>query len=290
MLRNLLRRGSAGEPGPESDLVIHGQAPTLATPVSQACTAGQMREAAFAYWCSRIAEVPRMHRKQWEFCYIAQVLATRGMLAPGRRGLGFGVGQEPLVSLFAAMGSEILATDQAPEDAQASGWVDTAQHAAGKQALNSRRICPPDLFERNVDFRFVDMNAIPQDLGPFDFTWSACAFEHLGSIEAGKQFIAASARLLAPGGVGVHTTEFNCSSNDETLAKGSTVLFRRRDFEDMARQLQSEGYEVELNFVTGEDPLDVHVDLPPYQPDNHLKLQIERWVTTSFGIVMRKLP
>ncbi len=55
----------------------------------------------------------RPHRKAWEWSAIAQALHERGMLEPGRKGCGFAVGVEPLTSLFAARGAEILATDLA---------------------------------------------------------------------------------------------------------------------------------------------------------------------------------
>ena len=48
------------------------------------------------------------HRKMWEWCAIAQVLDERNKLRPGKRGCGFAVGHEPLPSLFAACGAEIL--------------------------------------------------------------------------------------------------------------------------------------------------------------------------------------
>lgn len=261
---------------------------TLSDPVSQPCTASQMSGPIYDGWCERFWEVPRLHRKQWEWCYIAQVLHHAGMLQLGRQGLGFGVGEEPLVSIFASLGAHILATDLEPEGAADKGWVATNQHATGKAALNGRNICPPELFETNVDFRFADMNAIPQDIGTFDFVWSSCAFEHLGSIEAGRAFVLNAARLLKPGGVSVHTTEFNCSSNSETLDHAETVLFRRRDFEAMARDLMAEGFEVALNFDMGDQPVDKHIDMPPYALDNHLKLQLSDWVTTSFGLVARR--
>lgn len=261
---------------------------SLVDPVSQGCTAAQMVEPVYNYWCERIGEIPRFHRKQWEFCYIAQVLHQAGVLQPGRSGLGLGVGAEPLVALFASFGPKILATDLEPDDAAEKGWVETNQHAAGKAALNPHNFCPPDLFESNVEFRFADMNVIPKDIGTFDFVWSACAFEHLGSIAAGRAFILNAARLLKPGGIGVHTTEFNCSSNTETLDNANTVLFRRRDFEAMARDLMAEGFEVTLNFDMGDQPLDKHIDMPPYAMDNHLKLQLLEWVTTSFGLVVHR--
>lgn len=285
-----LFRSGAADP-----TAINSGRPQLARPVSQACTRSQLDEETYAYWCGQIGENRRVHRKQWEFCYIAQVLATAGKLAPGQRGLGFGVGEEPLAALFAARGAYVLATDLAPEAAAGTGWIETSQHAQGKEGLNRRGICPPGLFNRNVDFRFADMNAIPDDLmsgdmGRFDFVWSACAFEHLGSIEKGEAFLLNTARLLAPGGIAVHTTELNCFSNTVTLDHASTVLFRRRDFESFGAKLAKLGCETVFNFELGDLPADRHVDIAPYSHELHLKLQLEDWVTTSFGIAFTRQP
>lgn len=284
MIASLLKYRNQGA---SQRLTVTGE-PSLTNPVSQACTQSQMAEPAYAYWCAQIFEEPKTHRKQWEYCYILQALARGGKIAPGLRGLGFGVGSEPLTALFAAHGIEVLATDLEPEQAHQSGWVETAQHASSKQALNNRLICPPEAFERLVDFSFVNMNAIPRQIRGFDFCWSACALEHLGSIKHGLRFIERSLDCLNPGGIAVHTTEFNCNSDDDTLDNASTVLFRKRDFLALAKQLRARGHEVVLNFDTGDLPLDHHVDLPPYGVENHLKLQIERWVTTSFGLIVRK--
>lgn len=60
--------------------------------LSRPCTQVQFQRAEYAEWCRRIHEAPRLHRKQWEFYFIAQALAERGLLQPGRAGLGFGVG------------------------------------------------------------------------------------------------------------------------------------------------------------------------------------------------------
>lgn len=261
---------------------------SLLNPVSQACTQSQMLEECYTYWCWQIFEQPKMHRKQWEFCYILQAAARYGVMAPGMRGLGFGVGGEPLAALFASRHIGIVATDLAREEAERQGWVDTDQHAANRDALNDRGICHPQLFEKMVEFRFTNMNAIDDDLREFDFCWSACALEHLGSIELGLAFIRNSLDCLKPGGVAIHTTELNCSSNSKTLDNASTVLFRKCDFIALAEQLTAEGHEITLNFDTGDLPLDNHVDMPPFSTDNHLKLQIEQWVTTSFGFIVRK--
>lgn len=262
--------------------------PSFVNPVSQACTQSQMTDPAYAWWCAQIRENPTTHRKQWEFCYILQVLARNGMIAPGLRGLGFGVGEEPLTAVFASRGVSIVATDLEPERAQNQGWVETAQHAKNKEILNNRGICDPVQFDRLVDFQFMDMNAIDKGARGFDFCWSACAFEHLGSIRKGLDFVVNSLKCLNPGGIAVHTTELNCSSDKETLENASTVLFRKRDFIALAKRLTDAGHEVLLNFELGNQPLDLHVDIPPYSNDQHLKLQIAKWISTSFGIVVRK--
>jgi 2-polyprenyl-3-methyl-5-hydroxy-6-metoxy-1,4-benzoquinol methylase len=263
--------------------------PSLRDPLSQACTQVQMEEPAYAYWCAAIGEVPRHHRKQWEFCYILQALARTGKLAPDMRGLGFGVGEEPLAALMAQRGVRVLATDLDHASAAALGWVETDQHAASKAALNARALCSPEAFDRLVDYRVVDMNDIPADLaGRFDFCWSACALEHLGSIAQGLDFIERSIACLVPGGVAVHTTEFNCSSDDDTLDHASTVLFRQCDLRNLAGRLRANGHRLTITFDLGDQPLDRHVDIAPYSADRHLKLQIAQWVTTSFGLIIHK--
>ena len=86
---------------------------------------------------------------------------------------------------------------------------------------------------------------MPDDLRGFDFTWSSCAFEHLGNLAAGCDFVVEQMRCLAPGGVAVHTTELNVSSDDRTVESGATVLYRRRDIEDLAARLRRLGYRID---------------------------------------------
>jgi Methyltransferase domain len=224
----------------------------------------------------------------WEWLFIAEVLFEREMLAPGRRGLGFGVGKEPLVALFASTGCDVVATDQPPDLAQASGWTDSAtEWAGGLSGLNEGGLCPDEVFERRVRYRDVDMNAIPGDLGQFDFTWSSCALEHLGSLQAGADFVLAQMRCLKPGGIAVHTTEYTVSSNDDTLESGGTVLYRRRDVEDLVRRLRQAGHRIDIDYTEGTTPEDLHVDTPPYS-DVHLRTTLGQYVTTSLALVIEK--
>jgi 2-polyprenyl-3-methyl-5-hydroxy-6-metoxy-1,4-benzoquinol methylase len=216
--------------------------PTLATPMSQLCTEGQFRERLYAHWTRAFHETPVAHRKQWEFVYLLQVLEVAGMLAPGRRGLGFGCGREPLAALMASRGCDVLATDLDAATAAGHGWIETDQHAARLEDLNDRGICPADVFAQRAQYRAVDMNAIPDDLKEFDFVWSSCAFEHLGSLEHGLAFVRRAMRCLRPGGIAVHTTEFNLSSNLRTLESPDLSVFRRQDIERLFRQLEAEGH------------------------------------------------
>jgi hypothetical protein len=212
------------------------------------------------------------------------------MLQPGRRGLGFGVGHEPLAALFASYGCSIVATDLQEEEARRTGWIDSQQHAGGLAILNQYGICDPASFQQLVCFRHVDMNVVPSDLRGFDFTWSSCSFEHLGSIKKGLQFLENQMACLKPGGVAVHTTEFNLFSNRKTIHHGPLVLFRRRDIEKIAARLKTQGHSIDLDFDPGSSPADQYVDVPPYVHLPHLKLKLEDFTSTSIGLTIRKNP
>ena len=140
---------------------------------------------------------------------------------------------------------------------------------------------------RHVRYRAVDMNAIPDDLRDFDFTWSSCALEHLGSLDAGAAFVLHQMACLRPGGTAVHTTEYVVSSDTDTVEKGGTVLYRRRDIEALAEQLRAAGHEIELDLTEGSAPEDIHVDAPPYS-DVHLRTLLGQYVTTSLALVVTK--
>lgn len=229
-----------------------------------------------------------LHRKMWEWLFIAEALRERGMLAPGRTGLGFGVGREPLVALFAASGCDVVATDQPHESALATGWTDSAvEWAAGPEDLNGFGLCGAAEFEQRVVYRPVDMTAIPADLHSFDFAWSSCALEHLGTLAAGMDFVVAQMDCLRPGGVAVHTTEYLVSSNSATVEAGGTVFYRRRDIEALVQRLRRAGHDVDMDYTLGATPEDLHVDVPPYS-NVHLRTELAGYVTTSLALIVTK--
>lgn len=258
---------------------------------SQLCTQEKLSSGLYQDWARAFGLGNHMHRKIWEWVFISEALYSSGVLKPGKIGLGFAVGKEPLASVIASKGAEVLATDLDTARATQKGWLDNNEHAATKAALNERKLCDDLEFNRLVNFQFADMNNIPDEFaGRFDFSWSSCAFEHLGSIQHGINFVCNSMKVLKPGGVAVHTTEFNVSSNQETVESGDTVIFRRRDIETLIDRLTSEGYHVEeMDWSYGTSPLDYYVDVPPYKQDPHLKLMLGGYVCTSIGLIVRKL-
>jgi SAM-dependent methyltransferase len=255
------------------------------------CTEAQLRSPTFRRWLAEMRQPYRPHRKFWEWAYIAQALHERGVLRPGARGLGFAVGAEPLAAVFAARGCAVVATDLDPgtADLLAARWLTSGQHATSYDLLNARGICPADEFARRVQLRYVDMNAIPDDLTGFDFVWSSCSLEHLGSLEHGMRFLENMARCLRPGGVAVHTTEFNVLSDHRTIEAGGDVLFRRRDIEEIADRLAAVGCRLaERDYHAGDSGNDWKVDMPPYQFHQHLKLDYAGYVITSIGLIATK--
>lgn len=266
--------------------------PTLEDPVSQLCTANQLLSPVFRNWCRDMHSPARFSRKQWEFAYILQALKLTGVLRPGMSGVGFGCGREPLAGLIAQHGCRVLATDLEQQQAAEQGWVDTMQHVSSLEGLYTaaEKFISRENFDDRVQFRSVNMNEIPDDLeGKFDFTWSACALEHLGSLKHGLDFIKHSVDCLKPGGVAVHTTEFNLSSNDDTCEHPSCSIYRACDIRQLIGELEASGFIVApLNLNTGESQVDNHIDAPPYSMSPHLKLLISGYAVTSIGIIVKR--
>jgi hypothetical protein len=92
-----------------------------------------------------------------------------------------------------------------------------------------------DEFARLVSMEICDMRSDLAHLRDFDFCWSSCSPVHLGLIRAGLDFIHNSIATLKVGGVAVHTTEYNVSSNEATIEYPNLVLFRRPRSRTMRR-------------------------------------------------------
>lgn len=253
-------------------------------------------------WYSRQCEVlglpqevieksPVSYRKIWEWAAILQVLSERQMLQPDRAGLGFAVGTEALPSIFANYGVKVTATDLHIE-ASDPLWLASGEHAASLDALFHPSKVEEAEFRRLVTFHPADMTKI-ESFGSeeYDFLWSSCSLEHLGTLERGTDFVKNAMRLLKPGGVAVHTTEYNCASNTKTAFEGPSVIYRRCDLERLASDLSGLGHSVgRFDFDIGSHALDWDFDTAPFLTGNGtpIKLLIEGHVSTSCLIIIEK--
>jgi hypothetical protein len=221
----------------------------------------------FVHWCDAMRCQPLYHRKLWELASVAQVLFEHGKLAEGSHGIGFGCGDEPLASLFASCRTQVVISDLESGAAAERGWVDTGQHAGSLNQAFKPDICGRADFDAYVSHRTIDMTDIPRDLdSAYDFCWSVCAMEHLGDIESGLRFVERSLDVLRPGGVAVHTTEFNHLDHEPNVVTGPTVYYRRADIERLADSVAARGARLlGPDFTIGAGVLDRYVDVPPFQ-------------------------
>ena len=282
-----------------------GRPPAFDVLESQAASAAQCHHPTYQAWYRLIEDVPAwpvegpvpagaFHRKAWEFAYIAEAITQAGLMRPGVRAVGFGVGTEPLPALFASRGLDVLATDMPPEQGD-PGWEQTGQLMHDLTSLSRPYLVPDAELAERVTTRPVDMNALPADLGTFDVVWSSCVIEHLGSPTLAMDFVLESARLLEPGGILVHTTEYELTRRSDTADYGNCAVFRLVDLEQLRERVLAEGFEMTLNpYVAMDSPEDrwISLALTPHQatlPDPaHLKLAIVASVSTSFGLIVRR--
>lgn len=268
---------------------------------SKPATQADMESPWFAYWCNELKIAPVYHRKLWEYAFVLQTLFERGKLAPGMRGLGFGCGEEPIASYLASKGIDVTVTDLEPARARGLGWVETGQHATALEQAFKPEIIAKEAFDRRVRLEYVDMNDIPAHLaGKYDFCWSICALEHLGSIEQGLRFVERAMSTLKPGGLAVHTTEFNYLSQDDTISHGPVVMFLRKHLTDVKGRLERAGHKVkDIDFDVGDGILDCFIDVPPYAWEGrdkypwengvgHVKLSLDGFPCTCFGLIVER--
>ena len=277
-----------------------GIPPSFLELTSQAASSAQCDDPKYLEWFRLLtgvteSELSPYNRKTWEWAYIAEAVAQAGLLKPGRTALGFGVGNEPLPALFVSKGLDVLATDQGAESGD--HWASTGELMAGLSGLSRTHLITDEELAAHVEIRKVDMNTVPDDLGTFDVIWSSCAIEHLGSPERGLDFVLDSCRLLAPGGIAVHTTELELTRRDTTADYGNCAVYRLPDLQEFAKRLSEVNCTSSFNFTVPMDtPEDRWISLIAVEGDSappdiaHLKLAIGDSVSTSFGLLIRRLP
>lgn len=255
--------------------------PDLEHPVSQLCTESQFSDPAYLEIGAAMGFPQGGTRARWEQAWIVSVLATAGLIAPGRRGLGLQVARERIAALAASRGVEILATND---------------EVASPEAAETRRswLFYPEVIhieehDRLVGFGGLDLDALhalPE--GGFDFCWSIGITARLRSIEATMAFIEQSLRPLKPGGLACHAFAFNLASDQATVEGRQAVLVRRRDIEALAGRLIAAGHHpLPFNTHPGSDRADERVRSEQTGSPGH-RQRHGNMVSTSFGLAIRK--
>lgn len=275
---------------------VHQTAAELPFMQYSTCSAADFYHPRFSEIARDMGIPPMLHRKFWEWAYIVHIAQSRGVVAPGKRALGFGVGAERMPALFAKGGMQVTATDAPQSVDNAQGWSTSGQYSNAIEAIPYNGILDKETFLERVHFQECDMNNIGDDVQGYDFCWSSCALEHLGSLQLGMDFIINSVeKTLKIGGIACHTTEFNLSSNGTTVESGDTVLYRRKDLDALIAELRRRGHKVD-EFVVAPDAhfLDGYVDTPPFATPTpttgpaHLKLELYGYACTSVGITVQR--
>jgi SAM-dependent methyltransferase len=176
----------------------------VSLPLSKVCDAADWFDPGFMRIVGQeLRELPRFHRKQWEFAMVFQALAARGLLHGSAEGLALGGGRERLLYALAPHVAGLVVTDlYAPDTSWAESRTDDPVRFVREGApfpVDTSRLHP-----LRMDMRRLELPA-----GRFDFAYSCCAIEHIGEDEDFAGHLREVHRVLRPGGVYVFTTEFH---------------------------------------------------------------------------------
>ena len=125
-----------------------------------------------------------LHRKWWEWAFIFDRL-SKAACSPWDARAGVRSGRRETAVLFAKLGASITATD-APSG---MNWTNISDGSDYKHWLFKSDIIDQEAFDDRVSFEYCDMNHISTHLTDYDFCWSSCCFEHLGSLQHGIDFV-----------------------------------------------------------------------------------------------------
>jgi SAM-dependent methyltransferase len=170
---------------------------------------------------NELREVPRFHRKQWELAMILLALRERGKLHPDAVGLSMGGGVERILYALAPHIGSLIVTDLYDPE---SGW-ECAQTDDPVQFVHRHKPFPVDL--ANLQALRMDMRSLEFPDRSFDFCYSSCAVEHIGSWKDFAAHFDEVARVLKDDGVYVFTTEINYGS--ETIEDDHNFVFALPD-------------------------------------------------------------
>ncbi len=172
-------------------------------------------------------------RKWWEWEFIAECADLCGCLEGTQRGVGLGVGHEPLTFYFANHCQHVLATDLYSKE---TAWSEARFDDFNAVYASS----PIDYPHEKVQVKNADMRHLEVPDGSMDFAWSCSSIEHVPTLKDLWEVFRELGRVLRVGGHAILTTEF-CLTRAPYLLPGVNALDRQL-FQQMIMAL--EGFEV----------------------------------------------
>lgn len=148
-------------------------------------------------------EIPRFHRKQWEFAMIFLALRKLGFLNGECVGLSMGAGKERLMYSIARHVRHLTVTDLYNPG---TTW-DCANTDDPDEFIRTDMPIRVDISKLKA--LRMDMRSLEFSDNTFDFCYSSCAIEHIGRKPEFLKHLNETYRVLRDGGVYVFTTEFH---------------------------------------------------------------------------------
>jgi hypothetical protein len=280
----------AGAAFAASQFLEQARMPPLLQNTGLGCRPPQMQDIVspwLAYWARELSREVRAHRKLWEYAVVLQAFYEAGVLKPGGRALGFGVGDEPLPSYLASLDMHVVASDMA-------GCTD-------RDAIFQDRFLTEDAFDARVEVSDIDFGKLNDpSLRNFDACWSCSVVGALGAEHVAEEALIKSMDVLRPGGIAVHLMEFAFAP--DLPQDRNDIFFPRSFFESLERAMNGRGHAMApVSFGLGSHPLDAYVDIAALNvndcaaleelwrfdpPAPHLKVALGNVMTTSFPVIV----
>jgi len=188
------------------------------TPLSKLCDAADWFHPEIARVIGEeLHEIPRFHRKQWEFAMIFNALLRCRLLKGDRVGLSMGGGRERLLYAIGRCIRELVVTDLY---GTGTTW-DCARTDDPETFIKGDKPFPVD--DRKLTVLPMDMRELQFPDHTFDFCYSSCAIEHIGTRDDVIRHLNEVARVLKDDGVYVLTTEIHYGK--ETIEDPNNFIF-----------------------------------------------------------------
>jgi len=164
-----------------------------------------------------LEELPRFHRKQWEFAMIYYILEKKGLINENKIGLSVGGGYERVLYSIARRIKHLTVTDLYASE---TTW-DTARTNKPEELI--RQQMPFEIDFNKINVINMDMRDLKFEDNTFDFCYSSCSIEHIGGYEDFRKHLNEVWRVLKEEGVYVFTTEL--LFGDDTITDPNNHIF-----------------------------------------------------------------